>query len=78
MIDVILYGKDQRGRLTLQERSFGDLRELSSFLFSPKAARWEWAEIEHPTQSGRTRTVQYTTDALRELVISASRLPSLN
>jgi hypothetical protein len=78
MIDVILYGKDAKGRLTLRECRFGCLRELSSYLSSPKAARWEWAEIETSTEPGQKQIVHYTADSLRKLVMSSSRTPSIN
>jgi hypothetical protein len=78
MLDVILYGYDAQGRLTLQERCFASLRELSSYFSSPKATRWQWAELEISAEDGQTQVVHYSADALRGMIVASCLQPSLN
>jgi hypothetical protein len=78
MLDVILYGYDAKGHLTLQERRFQSLRELSSFFSSPKATRWQWAEVEISAADGQPKVIHYSADSLRAMIVASSLEPSRN
>jgi hypothetical protein len=78
MLDVVLYGYDNRDRLIARELPCADLRELATFFSSPKAARWRWAEVDIPAVQGYPRTVHYSADALRKLIVGANLSPSAN
>jgi hypothetical protein len=78
MLDVVLYGFDGRGLLTLQEQPFASLQELATFFASPDSSRWQWAEVEISAEPGHRQIVHYSADALRGMIVDSSRTPSLN
>ncbi len=78
MLDVVLYGYDHFGLLTLRERTFRSLRELARhFLSTDDGTHWQWAEVEVLEVSGGTRVIKYTPDRLLELVSDPGRTASL-
>jgi hypothetical protein len=78
MLDVVLYGHDACGLLTLRERSFANLRELATFLATPDGSDWEWAEVENAGVPDSRQIVHYSADSLRNMIVSPCRVPSLN
>jgi hypothetical protein len=78
MLDVVLYGYDGRGRLTLQEKSFANLNDLARYFDSPNGARWKWAEVDISTDPDQPQIVHYSASALRGMVVASCRVPSYN
>ena len=70
MLDVVLYRRDRRGRLHLEELTFTSLERLALYIASEAGRGWEWAEVTPivrccPDRVGRT--VRYSARALLEM-----------
>jgi hypothetical protein len=78
MLDVILYGHDKRGLLTLREKSFASLRELAAFFRSDPSSGWKWAEVQVSAEPGRPRVMHYSADCLRSMVVNSNQRPVAN
>ncbi len=68
MLDVILYGYDSKGRLTLEERPFHSRTGLAHFFASVQSIPWKWAEVTVITREGIRRVARYSADDLRVMV----------
>jgi len=78
MLEVILYRRNRRGRLSSQECRFDSIRALRDFFSTGETSPWEGAEVNISAVPGLPRIVDYSADRLRTMIMASGREPSLN